>query len=104
MDFGILTLFLAGLGTFFTPCVLPLIPIYLAILLGPKAQGESGNKAVVPALFFILGFSTVFVLLGLGASSIGSLMAENRVLFSLIAGLLILVFGLLPAQSRPVSM
>ena len=94
MDLGTLTLFLAGLGTFFTPCVLPLIPIYLAILLGAKSGEERKGASIAPALAFIVGFSLVFTLMGLGASSLGALLVKHKMLFSLIAGLLILVFGL----------
>ena len=94
MDFGLFTLFGAGIFTFFTPCVLPLIPIYLAVLLGGKREGAGRFASVLPALLFILGFSIVFVLLGLGASSIGVLLASHKTLFSTIAGLLVLLFGL----------
>lgn len=94
MDFGILTLFAAGLGTFFTPCVLPLIPIYLAILLGAKRSNAGRFAAIGPALSFIVGFSLVFTILGLGASFLGVALVKYKVLFSIIAGFFILIFGL----------
>ncbi len=94
MDLNLFSLFAAGLGTFFTPCVLPLIPIYLAILLGAKREDGGRFAALIPALSFIIGFSLVFIILGLGASTLGGLLAQHRLIFTLVAGLLILLFGL----------
>lgn len=93
MQFGIIPLFLAGLGTFFTPCTLPIIPIYLGILLGTEKQ-SSKFKSVFPALAFILGFSFVFVLLGLGASTLGYFLVKYKLLFTIVAAGLIGLFGL----------
>jgi cytochrome c-type biogenesis protein len=94
MDAGLLTIFAAGIGTFFTPCVLPLIPIYLAILFKSKTEGTGKLRQTLPAFGFILGFSIVFMLLGLGASSVGAVMAKYKTAFALAAGFLVLIFGL----------
>lgn len=94
MSLSIFTLFAAGVGTFFTPCVLPLIPIYLGILMGSQKDEMGRAQRLFPALAFIFGFSLVFVLLGLGASVIGALMIQYKLLFTIIAGILILGFGL----------
>ncbi|MEI6079552.1 MAG: cytochrome c biogenesis protein CcdA [bacterium] len=96
------TIYFAGLLSFMSPCVLPIIPIYFAILL----QDEECNvneksiiyecwRSLLPkGLLFCLGFSIIFSVLGLGAGRISSLIASHRGSISLFAGIIILVFGL----------
>jgi cytochrome c-type biogenesis protein len=93
----------AGLLTFVTPCVLPLIPIYLALLLGNQSSGgQAGGKPTlgqrlslfVATLVFASGLLLVFVALGMTATSLGRLLTEYRTQFVLIGGLLIFLFGL----------
>ncbi|HEV3157892.1 MAG TPA: cytochrome c biogenesis protein CcdA [Candidatus Baltobacteraceae bacterium] len=95
------TAFLAGLVSSISPCVLPLVPSYLSFLTGTsleELQGDDGitGKAHVigHALFFIAGFTLIFVLLGLSASAIGRLFAADRELLTKIGGALIVVLGL----------
>ncbi|MFN3266322.1 MAG: cytochrome c biogenesis CcdA family protein [Deinococcales bacterium] len=85
---GVLAAFLAGLISFLSPCVLPLVPSYLAVL-----GGGTGKKPIIGALLFVLGFTLVFVSFGAGASALGSLMRQNRDLLAQIGGVLIFVFG-----------
>ncbi len=87
---GLLAAFLAGLISFLSPCVLPLVPSYLAVL-----GGGTGKKPVVGALLFILGFTLVFISFGAGASALGSLMRQNKDVLGQIGGALILVFGII---------
>lgn len=92
----------AGLISFVSPCVLPLVPPYLAYMAGvtlDELQGEDERHAtrrrvVVAALFFVLGFSTVFVLLGASASLLGHAIRQHLVLLGYLAGALIIVMGL----------
>jgi cytochrome c-type biogenesis protein len=86
---GLLAVFLAGLLSFITPCVLPLVPSYLAVL-----GGGGGRKPVAGALLFILGFSLVFIAFGAGASALGSVLRQNKDILTQIGGALILVFGI----------
>lgn len=86
---SLLVVFLAGLLSFITPCVLPLVPSYLAVL-----GGGSGKKPVTGALLFILGFTLVFISLGAGASALGSVLRQNKDVLAQIGGALILVFGI----------
>jgi cytochrome c-type biogenesis protein len=86
---GLLAVFLAGLLSFITPCVLPLVPSYLAVL-----GGGSGKKPIVGALLFILGFSLVFISFGAGASALGSTLRQNRDVLTQIGGVMILIFGI----------
>jgi cytochrome c-type biogenesis protein len=100
MQVGLLGIFTAGILTVLTPCVLPLLPVYLSVLLGTPlaAEGPMGPAArlrlVASALLFSAGFILVFVLLGMSAGAVGGFLAKNRVYFSLFGGLVIVLFGL----------
>ena len=89
---------MAGIISFLSPCVLPIVPPYLAYMsgvsLGELSAGDSGrNKALLPAVFFVLGLSTVFLFLGFTASAIGSLFLSYQDWFNTIAGIVVMVFG-----------
>ncbi len=90
---------LAGIISFLSPCVLPIVPPYLAYMSGMtvgEMSGEQGgrSRATVTALFFVLGLSTVFLFLGFAASAFGAFFLQNQVLFAQISGAVIIVFGL----------
>lgn len=100
-DVGILTAFGAGLLSFLSPCILPLVPPYLCFLAGASLQElverpdrTVARRAILRALAFVLGFSVVFVALGASASAVGQLLADHVGLLSRVAGLLIVVLGL----------
>lgn len=89
---------LAGLISFLSPCVLPIVPPYLAYMSGVSVSELSSddrerNPALLPALFFVLGLSTVFLFLGFTASAIGSLFLTYQSWFNAIAGILVMGFG-----------
>ncbi len=89
----------AGVISFLSPCVLPIVPPYLAYMSGVSLQdmsneAEARRKAIVAALFFVLGLSTVFLILGFTASAFGAFFLQNQVLFAQISGVVIIVFGL----------
>jgi cytochrome c-type biogenesis protein len=106
VDFGVSYLGALGAGalSFLSPCVLPLVPPYLAFLAGVSLQvtGEgsvaldraAARKVFLAALAFVLGFSTVFVLMGLGASAISLFIARWGHILGPIAGVVIIVLGL----------
>ena len=93
---------LAGLISFLSPCVLPLVPPYLIYLTGATIEhvandeGVSASKRAVmaSAVMFVLGFSTVFVALGASASLIGSLIRAWSAQLSILAGIVIIIMGL----------
>lgn len=96
-----LTVFFQGLLSFFSPCVLPLIPIYIGYLSGGTGKiGEDGkihfkrSKVMVHTLCFVLGVSFAFFLLGLGFSAVGTFLKDNQIWFARIGGVLVIVFGL----------
>ncbi len=85
--------FLAGLLSFLSPCVLPLVPSYLAYV-GGSAQA-SRSVLIRNSLLFISGFSLVFIALGASASALGGILRENRTILITFGGVLVLVFGLI---------
>ena len=97
----VLTVFFQGLLSFFSPCVLPLIPIYIGYLSGGTGQiGEDGrihfkrSKVLFHTVFFVLGVSFAFFLLGLGFSAMGNFLKENQIWFARIGGVIVVLFGL----------
>ena len=93
--------FLAGLVSFVSPCVLPLVPAYLSLLTGESLEDlrENANaslrtRAIGHSLAFIAGFTIVFVALGLTASEIGGLLNAHRMLIAQIGGVVVIVLGL----------
>ena len=98
-DVSLAGAFLAGLVSFLSPCVLPLVPGYISMLSGigmeQLRQGEVPRGGLFSsALAFVTGFSVVFISFGATASAVGSFLKENRHLLIPIAGALILLFGL----------
>lgn len=112
MTADLLAVFGAGLLSFATPCVLPVIPIYLAALAGGDLRSLDGGRfrLLGRALLFSLGFVAVFTLMGLGASSIGAFLAQHRGVVQAAGALLVLLFALkflglvrIPALDRVVK-
>lgn len=97
----VLTVFFQGLISFFSPCILPLIPLYIGYLSGGTgSRGEDGriyykrSKVMLHTLFFVIGVSFAFFLLGLGFSAMGSFFNNNQLMFARVGGILIVLFGL----------
>ena len=89
--------FLAGIMSFLSPCVLPLIPGYISYISGTSFNNlvdKKGDLVVVKTIFFTLGFSFVFIILGSTASFIGKFFLINSDIFRIIAGVIIIVFSL----------
>ncbi len=105
MELSLAAAFLAGMFSFLSPCVLPLVPTYLAYL------GGDQGRPVRNALFFILGFSVIFILLGLPFTVLGGLLQNYKPVLARVGGVVLILFGLymlglkLPflAQMRGVS-
>ena len=96
-----LTVFIQGLLSFFSPCVLPLIPLYVGYLAGGAAkEGDDGTieyprkKVLVNTLFFVVGVSFAFFLLGFGFTALGQFFTGNQRVFSVVAGIVMAAFGL----------
>jgi cytochrome c-type biogenesis protein len=94
---GIFTAFAAGLVSFLSPCVLPLVPGYLSAISGVNPADLSGaetGRILRPALLFVASFSAVFILLGLPATAIGELLRDNQDVLSDVSGWLMIAMGL----------
>ena len=98
-DVSLAGAFLAGLISFLSPCVLPLVPGYISMLSGigveQLRQGQQPKGGLfASALSFVVGFSVVFISFGASASAVGGFLRQNRALLAPVAGALILLFGL----------
>ena len=102
-DISFLSALLAGALSFLSPCVLPLVPPYLCYMAGisleqfreeGSGEGRSKSAILLTALFFTLGFATVFVGLGAAASSVGLLLRQHMDLLAKIGGVVIIIMGL----------
>lgn len=88
----LLLLFLEGVLTFVSPCILPMFPVFLMYL--SDDQRLKGKSLIMNLLGFILGFTIVFVALGATATAIGSILSSNRLLLQRVGGIVIILFGL----------
>ena len=97
----VITVFLQGLLSFFSPCVLPLVPLYVSYLAGGAQKVEEDGsiryprkKILINTLFFVAGISFAFFLLGFGFSALGRFFTDNRAWFARISGIVMIFFGL----------
>lgn len=99
----LITAFAGGLLSFLSPCVLPLVPPYLAYMAGTtldqisddeKVDDALARRVLISSIFFVLGLATVFVTLGATASVLGQVLLQNKILFGQIAGAVIVVLGI----------
>ena len=90
MDY-ILT-FVEGIASFISPCLLPMVPIYLSYFIGEDE--ENNNKAILNSVGFVLGFTIVFLILSIFASQLGSILSSNIRYIKIIFGIVIILFGL----------
>ncbi len=100
-NIGMLTAFAAGIVSFLSPCVLPLVPGYVSYVAGRSSVGVTPSgavalrmPAVVLGLCFVLGFSTVFIVLGASATALGQMLISYRYELNLVGGVIVILFGL----------
>ncbi len=99
-DVSYLAALTAGILSFFTPCILPMIPAYIMFITGSSLEEDvSANRklAVGRTLLFIMGFTIIFILMGTSASLVGRMFIQNRAIFTKVAGAIIVFFGLILA-------
>lgn len=97
----VLTVFVQGLLSFFSPCVLPLLPLYIGYLSGGTAVKKEDRrmqyrrgKVMLHTVFFVIGVSFAFFVLGLGVSAVGTFFKSNQAMFARIGGIVVILFGL----------
>ncbi|MCM8786340.1 MAG: cytochrome c biogenesis protein CcdA [Candidatus Omnitrophica bacterium] len=99
-NYSILLSFIGGVGSFFSPCVLPLIPIYISYITGysieelKEGQNLSYKKILISSLFFIIGFTIIFTSLGASSTFIGNFIGTKKIIFRFIGGAIMIIFGL----------
>lgn len=97
-NFPVITSFIAGILTFISPCILPLIPVYITLITGFSIEQLNNKKNILPALLcsltFIAGFTTIFVILGLSVTVIGQIVLNNINLLRWIGGTVVIIFGI----------
>ncbi|MGG7214089.1 cytochrome c biogenesis CcdA family protein [Clostridium nigeriense] len=86
-------LFLEGIITFISPCILPMIPIYVTYFMGGNEDKKS-SKALINSIGFVIGFSIVFTVLGAAAGTFGSFIQRYMKIFNIMAGVLLIIFGI----------
>ncbi len=106
---GLVAAFGAGVVSFLSPCVFPLVPGYLSYIAGTTAreagvEGTARWRVTAHALFFVLGFALIFAMLGAVASSIGAVLTTHRLLLERVAGVLLMVFGLVLTGLLPLRL
>lgn len=97
----VLTVFLQGILSFFSPCIFPLVPLYISYLSGGTKETDDEGRIIYPkkkvlihTLFFVLGISFAFFSLGLGVTALGEFLGSNRIWFARIGGIIMIFFGL----------
>ena len=85
--------FLEGIITFISPCLLPMLPIYITFFAGGNAA-ENKYRALKNSLGFVAGFTFVFMLLGIFAGTAGKLLAEHQTAINIVSGVIVIIFGL----------
>jgi len=98
-NYSIFFSFFAGILSFFSPCILPLIPVYFSYITGYTINKLEKNeisyvKVFLTSLFFVLGFTTVFISLGASSTFIGKIISEKREILRIIGGIFLIFFGL----------
>jgi cytochrome c-type biogenesis protein len=96
-NISLILAFSAGLLSFLSPCILPLIPAYITYLTGYSIEEMDERKAKInisyKSLGFVIGFSIIFIIMGVSISSLGRLFAKNQILIRKVGGILIILFG-----------
>ena len=85
--------FLEGIVTFISPCLLPMLPIYISYFAG-ETSDRPRHKALPNAMAFVAGFTVIFILLGAFAGTLGGLLTSHQTIVNIVTGLIVIIFGL----------
>lgn len=98
-EIGLTTAFIGGILSFFSPCILPLLPVYISLFTGLSSteisKGSSRLRILFHTLMFVFGFSTVYLAMGAGSSIIGSIFLDYQDIWRVIGGIILILFGIL---------
>ena len=98
-----LVTFLEGIISFISPCMLPLLPLYISYFAAENEEDEKKIKVFLRALSFVFGFTLVFSLMGLFAATVGSFLQNHKSILNIICGIIIIVFGLSCLEVIPLN-
>jgi cytochrome c-type biogenesis protein len=93
MGISIGIIFIAGIASFFSPCVLSLVPVYIGYLASNSGDYNHKNRTFWNGVFFVLGFSLIFIVIGLSVTLISSFIVVNRNLIAKVGGIIVILFG-----------
>lgn len=97
-EIGITTAFIGGMVSFFSPCILPLLPVYVSLFTGLStteiSKGGSRLRILLHTLMFIAGFSTIYLMMGAGSFIIGSIFFDYQDIWRVIGGVILIIFGI----------
>lgn len=88
-----LIVFIEGIITFISPCILPMLPIYISYFAGDIEEGKKG-KTIINSIGFVIGFTIIFTLLGALAGTFGMFIKKYQTIFNIIGGSILIIFGL----------
>lgn len=91
-DIFVIGVFFGGILSFFSPCIVPVLPVYVSILAGDDSKEKARLRAVIRTLLFVLGLSVSFVIMGFGAGALGKVLYSNTFLY--VAGAIVILLGL----------
>ncbi len=98
-EIGFFAAFMGGILSFFSPCVLPLLPVYISLFTGlsitEMSQGNAKIRILFHTIMFILGFSVIYLALGVGGSFLGSIFLDYQEVWRTIGGIILILFGAL---------
>ncbi len=98
-EIGLTTAFVGGILSFFSPCILPLLPVYISLFTGLSSteisKGSSRLRILFHTLMFVFGFSSVYLAMGAGSSIIGSIFLDYQDIWRIIGGVILILFGIL---------
>lgn len=85
---------LEGIITFISPCMLPMLPIYLSYFAGQKTDEKNTLKTIINVVSFVLGFTVIFVMLGIFSATLGMFLKNNMKIVNIILGIIVILFGI----------
>ncbi len=86
--------FLEGIISFLSPCMLPMLPVYLSYFAGQSSSGGKSSKMIFKVTAFVVGFTVVFTALGLFSGTLGKLLSEYQTIVNIVCGVIVILFGL----------
>lgn len=95
--------FFEGIISFISPCMLPLLPLYISYFAADSSEKDKKSKVFLRALSFVLGFTIIFCILGLFAGTVGAVLNKHKVILNIVCGIIVIIFGLSYLEIIPLN-